>query len=606
MCVCVCALCVCVCVRVCVCALCVCVCVCVCVCALCVCFVCFVCVCVCFVCVCALCVCFVCVCFVCVCFVCVCVCVCVCVVVLFIVVFLGFFPLRSCSCVVCVLSYFCFLANCFLPSSFLFHPHLRVHRVLVGLKLLGVMMMFRRALAPASRQLVRQQIRTAVRRPQPTRRFSTKKVDHQPSSTPPPTPAIDWGNLVSKPADVLGSAYKQTRSAFGKLPSGILTLGNLALASFVVYAYAYESDDAITKDMVGVFAKGVDGLTPKDANVLVERDELLTSLRTVLAPTEITNYVVILGEKGVGKSTAVRQTLGQLEHPRGAIYLMTPSSGRDALLQQLVKTTSYRPSLTYMDFVRLCLAGVMNGSDSRDYDALWSQLEDKLLDAGAAYLAKYGRPPVLVVDGADVLYKENPKFLTKLQTLAKNAADANTLRVVFVMSEKAAFEMLQSHSHSSRSKIFVVGDIDDNEAVKFLVANGVDEKNAQDAVARITGGRFALLNDYVADHQDGLTNDQVLANYHAATESALVRLELGNTNELFGAVSTESLKVAGAERMIGPDKLAQLTRENVLTVNPTTRLVTFNSRHVQTFFTETGVLWPIGCCRSQLAHDVLV
>ena len=116
---------------------------------------------------------------------------------------------------------------------------------------------------------------------------------------PPPTPAIDWGNLVSKPADVLGSAYKQTRSAFGKLPSGILTLGTLALASFVVYAYAYESDDAITKDMVGVFAKGVDGLTPKDANVLVERDELLTSLRTVLAPTEITNYVVILGEKGV-------------------------------------------------------------------------------------------------------------------------------------------------------------------------------------------------------------------------------------------------------------------------------------------------------------------
>ena len=636
---CVCVLCVCVCfvcvlcVCVCVCALCVCVCfVCVlCVCVLCVCFVCALCVCVCVcvcvlcvcacgcvLCVCALCVYFVCVCFVCVCVLCVCVlcvcfvCVCVCVCVLLFAVYRGvswLFPpfVRARALFVCCLI-FCFLANCFLPSSCLFHPHLRVHRVLVGLKLLGVMMMFRRALAPASRQLVRQQIRTAVvRHPQPTRRFSTNNnVNHQPSSTPPPTPTIDWGNLVSKPAGVLGSAYKRTRSAFGKLPSGILTLGNLALASFVVYAYAYESDDAITKDMVGVFAKGVDGLTPKDANVLVERDELLTSLRTVLAPTEITNYVVILGEKGVGKSTAVRQTLGQLEHPRGAIYLMTPSSGRDALLQQLVKTTSYRPSLTYMDFVRLCLAGVMNGSDSRDYDALWSQLEDKLLDAGAAYLAKYERPPVLVVDGADVLYKKNPEFLTDLQTLAKNAADANTLRVVFVMSEKAAFEMLQSHSHSSRSEVFVVGDIDDNEAVEFLVSSGVDEKNAQDAVARITGGRFALLNDYVSAHQRGITNDQVLANYHAATDSALVRLELGNTNELFGAVSTESLKVAGAERMIGPDKLAQLTRENVLTVNPTTRLVTFNSRHVQTFFTETGVLWPIVCCRSRLAHDVHV
>ena len=289
----------------------------------------------------------------------------------------------------------------------------------------------------------------------------------------------------------------------------------------------------------------------------------------------------------VGKSTAVRQALGQLEHPRGAIYLMTPSSGRDALLQQLVKTTSYRPSLT----------------DSRDYDALWSQLEDKLLDAGAAYLAKYGRPPVLVVDGADVLYKKNPEFLTDLQTLAKNAADANTLRVVFVMSEKAAFEMLQSHSHSSRSKIFVVGDIDDHEAVEFLVSSGVDEKNAQDAVARITGGRFALLNDYVADHQDGLTNDQILANYKRATKSTLKHISVNVTDDVFRAVSTGSL--FEDDDIVSVEKLAQLTRENVLTVNPSTRLVTFNSRHIQTFFTETGVLWPIVRCRSLRVHECL-
>ena len=420
-------------------------------------------------------------------------------------------------------------------------------------------------------------------------------------------PAIDWGNLVSKPADVLGSAYKQTRSAFGKLPSGILTLGNLALASFVAYAYVYESDDAITKDMVGVFAKGVDGVASEDAYVAengVDRPQLRGELEQILRPPRAKSYMVILGEKGVGKSTAVRQTLGQLEHPRGAIYLMTPSGGRDALLQQLVKTTSYRPSLTYMDFVRLCLAGVMNGSDSRDYDALWSQLEDKLLDAGAAYLAKYGRPPVLVVDGADVLYKENPKFLTKLQTLAKNAADANTLRVVFVMSEKAAFEMLQSHSHASRSEVFVVGDIDDNEAVEFLVSSGVDEKNAQDAVARITGGRFALLNDYVSAHHRGLTNDQVLANYHAATDTVLYSVGVNATDQslLLREVSTGSLKAKHAMELLGPDKLAQLTRENVLTVNPSTRLVAFNSRHVQTFFTEAGVFLSLVCCRPLLAH----
>ena len=99
-----------------------------------------------------------------------------------------------------------------------------------------------------------------------------------------------------------------------------------------------------------------------------------------------------------------------------------------------------------------------------------------------------------------------------------------------------------------------------------------------------------------------MTNDQVLANYHAATDSALVRMEIEIADKLFSVVSTEYLKVGGAERLIGPDKLAQLTRENILTVNPSTRLVTFNSRHVQTFFTETGVFLSLVCCRPLLAH----
>ena len=120
-------------------------------------------------------------------------------------------------------------------------------------------------------------------------------------------------------------------------------------------------------------------------------------------------------------------------------------------------------------------------------------MEDKLLDTGAAYTEKYGRPPVPVVDGADILHKKNPQFLTDLQTLAKTGADNNSLLVVFVMSEKAAFEMLQNHSHSSRGSTFEVGEVADSEAIEFLVNSGIDEKQAEDAVARITGGRFALL-----------------------------------------------------------------------------------------------------------------
>ena len=119
-----------------------------------------------------------------------------------------------------------------------------------------------------------------------------------------------------------------------------------------------------------------------------------------------------------------------------------------------------------------------------------------------------------------------------------------------------------------------------------MVSSGVDEANATDAVARITGGRFVLLNAYVTNHRRGVTNDQVLANYKRAPKSALKRIQVSVTDDdVFRAVSTGSL--FEGDDTVDVDELSKLTRENVLTVNATTRLVTFNARHVQTVFTET-------------------
>ena len=117
-----------------------------------------------------------------------------------------------------------------------------------------------------------------------------------------------------------------------------------------------------------------------------------------------------------------------------------------------------------------------------------------------------------------------------------------------------------------------------------------------------------MLIDYIGDHQDGLTNDQVLANYHAATEDVLydVGLDEADLSLLLREVSAGSLKVKHAKELVGPDKVAQLTRENILTINPSTRLVAFNSRHVRTFFAETGAFLSLVCCRPLLARIALM
>ena len=115
--------------------------------------------------------------------------------------------------------------------------------------------------------------------------------------------------------------------------------------------------------------------------------------------------------------------------------------------------------------------------------------------------------------------------------------------------------------------------------VLFLVSR-IDEANATDAVARITGGRFVLLNAYVT--------------------SALKRIKVNVTDDVFRAVSTGSL--FEDDDTVDVDELSKPTRGDILTVNPSTKLVTFNSRHVQTFFTETGVFLSLVCCRPLLAR----
>ena len=362
---------------------------------------------------------------------------------------------------------------------------------------------------------------------------------------------------------------------------------------FVLYLM-WETEAAITNSMVDAFAVGVDGWVPKDDLVTVARSALLDNLFPILHPNATEQYFVILGEKGVGKSTAVRQTIKQLEDPRGVIYIMAPSADSSAFVARLAETTKYRKAVDFWGRLRRHIADD-RASVSEVSVGLWPRLEKKLLEVGKAYLAKYNRPPVLVIDAADKIYKKDPDLLFDIQALAKDGADSGCLRVVFVISETSAFEMLESHSHASRSEVFVVGEIEDNEAVEYLVSKGINKKNATDAVARITGGRFALLNSYVSAHHRGLTNDQILANYQAATKDALVDAGIKATNPLFLAVSSRQLESSEAKELVEPVKLAQLTRENILTVNPSTRLVSFNSRHIQTFFTETGVLWPIVC-----------
>ena len=84
---------------------------------------------------------------------------------------------------------------------------------------------------------------------------------------------------------------------------------------------------------------------------------------------------------------------------------------------------------------------------------------------------------------------------------AKVLANAEILTVVFVSSEGSILPVVQRLSEVSRSsKVLEVADIEDNDAVNFLMRNGLS-KELCEKIVLYSGGRFVYLYKCMNLHQ---------------------------------------------------------------------------------------------------------
>jgi hypothetical protein len=90
--------------------------------------------------------------------------------------------------------------------------------------------------------------------------------------------------------------------------------------------------------------KGFDTYKNKDKSAFVNRNLLNQRLKMILHPEESDQYAVIVGEKGCGKSTAVRKVLSSLPEPRGVVYFDCPANPKE-FSTKLLKRLEYRSSL---------------------------------------------------------------------------------------------------------------------------------------------------------------------------------------------------------------------------------------------------------------------
>ena len=263
------------------------------------------------------------------------------------------------------------------------------------------------------------------------------------------------------------------------------------------------------------------GLEPFDKSSMIDRKALVDNLLPILQPAESNSYVVIFGEIGTGKTTAVRQALAALERPRDVVYIDCPVTADDfpVYLAELIGAKRRIESTTNED----------------EPLATFRKLRQPLIDAAATFKAKNGRPMVLVIDSTDLLAKQCPAFLGILQDFAKKCADGGHLRIVFISSDGSALPLMMARSSWSRAENppFEIGEIPDDQAVEYLTKNGVREDEAKVAVANLTGGLIISLNNFASSSLKGMTYEQCAEQQDRALRERLIDSKIPLRHALF-------------------------------------------------------------------------
>lgn len=208
----------------------------------------------------------------------------------------------------------------------------------------------------------------------------------------------------------------------------------------------------------------------RDANASIPRDELHKLLLQLLRPSGFTQrYVVLSGEGGTGKLTAVRMAARE-----------APADGVNGVVYYHVRgAASFFKGLA-------AVMGFKGSSVDVQASPTRSDLLDAIRSAAAEFSQKHGRCATLVLDNVDVIAMDDPQLLIDLQRLAKGAADGGSLRVVFLSSDGIASTIMSSQSVWSRAlnpSATVVGDIPDADAIAYLKQHGVPDDVASECLS---------------------------------------------------------------------------------------------------------------------------
>jgi KaiC/GvpD/RAD55 family RecA-like ATPase len=324
------------------------------------------------------------------------------------------------------------------------------------------------------------------------------------------------------------------------------------------------------------------------------------------------SFNLITGEHGTGKSTIVKHCCKEVGS--GVLYVLVPSDPA-LFADKIGKTINY-------DFQHVSFWSQLRSKyfekENRVSKSELNVVLDAISQASERFSEKHSRPAVLVIDNLTVLAKEDPATFTRLIRFAKEEADRRRLVVTFVSSEGHTPRKILELSESSRlAKIIEIGDLADNDAVRYLSERDVSDRCEE--VLYYTGGRISLLNQAIDLINQKFSPQEIGKDFHAKVSKEFSKSHLllpENPLEL-----TERQRKAWNQIIKiydSPMKYVQwldfgrsvgllsddLLQENIFSYHPRDDTISFQSKPVELFVKQ--VIGDHGSEKRKLIHNVIL